>query len=168
MTRAFYQFCANAITREGYFLHKYRLDGSQGSSWHPWALKGKRQFPIQEDETALVLWALWQHFETYRDVGLKSLYRPLVVRAASFMLRYRDERTGLPLPSYDLWEERKGIFTFTCASIYGGLTAAANFAEAFGEFELGLCVTQVAGAIKVAMETHLFTSMGVLYGERSS
>jgi glucoamylase len=110
------------ITREGYFLHKYRPHGSQGSSWPPWVLGGQRQFPIQEDETALVLWALWKHFETYRDVEfIKPLYRPLIVRAANFMLRYRDERTGLPLPSYDLWEERKGILTCTCAAVYSGL-----------------------------------------------
>ncbi|MGH8069483.1 MAG: glycoside hydrolase family 15 protein [Candidatus Entotheonellia bacterium] len=122
MTRAFYQFCAKAITREGYFLHKYRPDGSQGSSWHPWVLDGNRQFPIQEDETALVVWALWQHFETYRDVEfIKPLFRPLITSAADFIVRYRDQGTGLPLPSYDLWEERRGILSFTCAAVYGGL-----------------------------------------------
>jgi len=101
VTRAFSQCCARAITREGYFLHKYRPDGPPGSSWHPWALDGQRQFPIQEDETALVIWALWRHFEVHRDVEfIKPLYRPLIVAAADFMVRYRDERTGLPLPSY--------------------------------------------------------------------
>ncbi len=122
VTRAFYQFCAKAITREGYFLQKYRPDGSQGSSWHPWVLDGNRQFPIQEDETALVVWALWQHFETYRDVEfIKPLFRPLITSAADFIVRYRDQGTGLPLPSYDLWEERRGILSFTCAAVYGGL-----------------------------------------------
>jgi glucoamylase len=158
VTRAIYQFCATTITREGYFLHKYRPDGSQGSNWHSWVLGGKRQFPIQEDETALVLWALWRHFTTYRDVEfLKPLYRPLIVRAANFMLRYRDECTGLPLLSYDLWEERKGILTFTCAAVYGALMAAAHFAEAFGELERAMRYWGAAGAIKVAMETYLFS-----------
>jgi GH15 family glucan-1,4-alpha-glucosidase len=158
VTRTIYQFCATTITRAGYFLHKYRPDGSPGSSWHPWGLGGKRQFPIQEDETALVLWALWQHFMAYRDVEfIKSLYRPLIVRAANFMLRYRDECTGLPLPSYDLWEERQGIFSFTCGAVYGGLMAAAQFAEAFGELERALRYRQAAGAIKTAMEMHLFS-----------
>jgi glucoamylase len=158
VTRAFYQFCAAAITREGYFLHKYRPDGSPGSSWHPWALDGQRQFPIQEDETALVIWALWQHFEVYRDVEfIKPLYRPLITAAADFMMRYRDERTGLPLPSYDLWEERKGVHTFTCAAVYGGLMAAANFTEAFGEVDLAERYRQAASAIKAGMETHLYS-----------
>ncbi len=158
VTRAFYQFCAQAITREGYFLHKYRPDGSPGSSWHPWALDGQRQFPIQEDETALVIWALWRHFEVHRDVEfIKPLYRPLIIAAADFMVRYRDERTGLPLPSYDLWEERRGVLTYTCAAVYGGLMAAAHFAGAFGETELAEQYRQAAGAIKAGMETHLFS-----------
>jgi GH15 family glucan-1,4-alpha-glucosidase len=101
--------------------------------------------------------ALWKHFETYRDVEfIRPLYRPLIMRAANFMLRYRDGPTGLPLPSYDLWEERKGILTFTCAAVYGGLMAAANFAEAFGEVELAKRYRQAASTIKAAMERHLF------------
>ena len=33
-----------------------------------------RSLPIQEDETALVVWALWQHFYRYRDI---EFIRPL-------------------------------------------------------------------------------------------
>jgi GH15 family glucan-1,4-alpha-glucosidase len=102
-----------------------------------------------------VLWELWQHFEAYRDVEfIKPLYRPLIIAAADFMVRHRDERTGLPLPSYDLWEERKGVHTFTCGAVYGGLMAAANFTEAFGEVELAERYRQAADAIKAGMETH--------------
>ncbi|NBB83382.1 MAG: hypothetical protein GVY28_08245, partial [Alphaproteobacteria bacterium] len=46
---------------------------------------------------------------------------------------FRDPATNLPLPSYDLWEERWGIHAFTVASVYAGLTAAANFAVCFGD-----------------------------------
>ena len=49
------------------------------------------------------------------------------------MMNYRDRKTGLPLPSYDLWEERQGVLTFTVSAVYGGLIAAASFTEAFGE-----------------------------------
>jgi GH15 family glucan-1,4-alpha-glucosidase len=64
------------------------------------------------------------------------------------MLRHGHEHTGLPLPSYDLWEEPNGIFTFTCAAVYGGLTAAANFADAFGESDRALRYRQAAKASK--------------------
>ena len=49
------------------------------------------------------------------------------------MVSYRDEETGLPAASYDLWEERRGILSFTVAAVFGGLTAASLFCEVFGE-----------------------------------
>ena len=42
---------------------------------------------------------------------------------------------SLPKPSYDLWEERYGIWTYTVASVYGGLMAGAYFTELFGDYE---------------------------------
>jgi glucoamylase len=134
LTRPLFQFCADVITREGFLLHKYNPDRSVGSSWHPWTADGHRQFPIQEDETALVLYALWLHFAANRDVEfLKPLYRPLVKKAGDFLATFRDPATGLPRPSYDLWEERHGVHAFTCGAVYAGLMSAANLVEAFGE-----------------------------------
>ena len=37
------------------------------------------------------------------------------------------------LVSYDLWEERLGVHSFTVASVYGGLMEASNFTRLFGE-----------------------------------
>ena len=54
-------------------------------------------------------------------------------KAGDFMASYREPRTRLPAPSYDLWEERRGILSFTCAAVYAGLRAAAAFARCFGE-----------------------------------
>ena len=56
VARSFYTFCQKVITDEGFFYHKYNPDGSPASSWHPWVMKGQRSMPIQEDETALVVW----------------------------------------------------------------------------------------------------------------
>lgn len=134
IARWFYTFCQHVITDEGYFYHKYNPDGSPASSWHPWVLKGEQSMPIQEDETALVVWALWRHYYRYRDIEfIRPLWVDIVQKAADFMARYRDERTGLPLPSYDLWEERWGVHAFTVATVYGGLKAARNFAVCFGD-----------------------------------
>ena len=52
----------------------------------------------------------------------------LVRPAADFMVQFRDPDSKLPLPSYDLWEERWGVHAFTVATVYGGLKAARNFA----------------------------------------
>jgi GH15 family glucan-1,4-alpha-glucosidase len=115
------------------------------------------QIPIQEDETALVIWALWRHFQRYRDVeDIQGLYGRLVKKAAAFMIRYRDPRTKLPLPSYDLWEERRGVMTFTCAAVIGGLHAAAEFAYIFGETALATQYEQAAQEIRQGMDQHLW------------
>jgi GH15 family glucan-1,4-alpha-glucosidase len=98
-------------------------------------LDGKAVLPIQQDETALVLWALRQHFLIYRDVELiKDLYTPLIIQPARWMLEHRDHH-GLPRPSWDLWEERRGIHTFTVAATIGGLQAAADFARDMGALD---------------------------------
>ncbi len=157
ISRNYFNFCAKLIEKEGYFLHKYTPSGSVASSWHPWQKDNKRQLPIQEDETALVIWALWKHYEIWRDIEfIKPLYRPLIKNAADFMMNYRDAKTGLPLPSYDLWEERQGVLTFTTAAVYGGLRAAANFTEAFGEIELSRAYREGADRMRVAMDEYLF------------
>jgi glucoamylase len=52
---------------------------------------------------------------------------------ADFLVDFRDPETGLPLPSYGLWEEKRGVLSWTAAATWGGLEAGANFAEAFGE-----------------------------------
>nr|MBI2903885.1 glycoside hydrolase family 15 protein [Chloroflexota bacterium] len=157
LARAFYQFCARALSREGYLLHKYNPDGTLASSWHPWYRDGRKDVPIQEDETALVLWALWEHFARYGDIEFtKPLYRALIAPAADFLARYRDPETGLPLPSYDLWEERYGVLGWTAAAVWAGLTAAANFAEAFGETDRAGRYRQAAGELKAGLEAHLW------------
>ncbi len=158
LARWFYQFCSQVITAEGYFLHKYNPDGSPASSWHPWVLKGQQSMPIQEDETALVVWALWRHYYRYRDIEfIRPLWVDIVQKAADFMARYRDPRTGLPLPSYDLWEERWGVHAFTVATVYGGLKAAHNFAVAFGDRRRAETYGKAAEEVKAGAAKYLFS-----------
>jgi GH15 family glucan-1,4-alpha-glucosidase len=155
--RNFFRFIAQLLQPEGCLLHKFNPDGTLASSWHPWYDEGQPQLPIQEDSTALVLWALWQHFVLYRDLDLiKGLYRPLIKKAADFMCRYRDPQTGLPAPSYDLWEERKGILSFTVGAVFGGLTAASLFCKVFGEDDRAADYQKVATEIRDAASRHLW------------
>ena len=155
--RAFFKFCSDVLTEEGYLLHKYNPDGSFGSSWHPWYARGKAQLPIQEDGMGSVLWALWQSFAG-RDLDcVKELYYPLVVRIADFLEAYRTDN-GLPKPSYDLWEERYGIHTYTTAAVYGGLVSAANFAESFGEHALAQKYNRAADEVREAALQALYSN----------
>jgi GH15 family glucan-1,4-alpha-glucosidase len=158
ITSAFFHFCRRVITDEGYLLHKYTPEGALGSSWQPWLGKdGQPELPIQEDETALVVYALWQHYLLFHEVEfVRPLYRPLVKAAADFMVQFREPHTRLPAPSWDLWEERHGIHAYTVAAVYAGLTAAANFADAFGEEDHAARYRQAAEEIQAATRQYLW------------
>ncbi len=154
---AFYKLCGHLIEKEGYFLHKYNPSGSLASSWHPWFKEQKKQLPIQEDGTALILWALGRHFTIFHDIELmRLLYDSLIKKGADFLMTYRNLDTGLPLPSYDLWEERRGILTFTTATVFGGLVAAARFAEAFGDTSLASEYREGAALMRKGMDKYLY------------
>lgn len=134
VSKRFFEFCSGIIGDKGYFMHKYLPDGSLGSSWHPWIKDGQMQLPIQEDETALVIFALREHYAQSRDLEfLENAYGTLVERAANFLVRYRDTETKLPDASYDLWERKRGISTFTSAAVHGALIAAAELSHVLGK-----------------------------------
>jgi glucoamylase len=160
LTRTFFDLCRRIVHRDGYFLQKYAPDGAVASGWHAsWDVHSKTPLiPIQEDETALVLWALWQHYAEFRDIEFAlRLYQPLIVRCGEFMVKFRDAKTKLPLPSWNLWEDRKGIHTFTCAAVVGGLRAAANFARLFNEISRAESYETAADEITAGMREHLYS-----------
>jgi GH15 family glucan-1,4-alpha-glucosidase len=157
VARQFLTFAHDTISNDGYFLHKYTPDGALAPSWNPWIRDGKKQLPIQEDETALVVWLLARHYDRNRDLDfVRSVYKRLVLQPAEFMIAYRDPETALPLPSFDMWEERRGVFTFTCAAVCAAMTAAAELTSLFNEQERRARYLSVAAEIRDAMVRHLW------------
>lgn len=167
LSRRFLDFCtskavsfnysASILDETGFLMHKYNPDGSVGSSWQPWLEGEEMQFPIQEDETALVIWAIWNHYLIHRDIEvIRPFFSPFVKQAADFLLSFRDDRTGLPLPSFDLWEERRGIFSYTAATVIGGLKAAAALARLFHEDERAEGYANAALQVTAAMDRLLY------------
>lgn len=190
----YFKYINNLLTPGGYFLHKYFAHGSHdanalGSSWHPWIDNfGTEQLPIQEDETALNIFAIWKHYEKFADQEfLKKYWDTLIFPMLNFIGNYRytieyettsitdhvkgypdikkaskfDETfagSKLPRPSYDLWEERRGVTTFTCVSVYAGLKAGAKLSEAFGRSDYAQTFNQYADEVKTATEKHLYDS----------
>ena len=156
LSRNFFRFCEKVITKDGYFLHKYNPTGTLASSWHPSILEGERVLPIQQDETSLVIWSLRRHFQVFRDVEfIKGAYDSLVVQPANWILRYRDHN-GLPQPSWDLWEERRGVHLFTVASTIGALKAAASFAQDMGAYDRASEYNEGAERMRGAMIRHMW------------
>lgn len=157
VTRRFFEFCADVISKDGYLLHKYNPDKSLGSSWHPWFKDGEAQLPIQEDETALVIHALWKHFEQNHDFEfMQEMFEKFVKRAAKFLVKFREEESGLPLASYDPWEENRGVFTYTTACTIAGLNAAAKIANILGHYTHSEQYQSAADTMRQAMLFHLY------------
>ncbi|MBP9758879.1 glycoside hydrolase family 15 protein [Candidatus Dojkabacteria bacterium] len=195
LTDKYFEYSSNLLTPEGYFLHKYYPYGESsaalGSSWHPWVDKiGNYQLPIQEDGTALMLYAMWKHYEKFADQEFLSKYwESMIFPMGNFIGNFRYtlayeisnisefvegfklkdqsedeidvaelafEGTKLPRASYDLWEERKGINTYTCASVYTGLLSAAKLASAFGKGKLYETFYKYAQEVKEATISHLY------------
>ena len=109
--RKFFEFCLRGLHPAGYLNHKYMADGGLGSSWHSYVHDhGVVAPPIQEDETALVLFVFVQFYQLHPDPKLlHDFYSDMVVPMANFLSKYIDPRTGLPAQSYDLWEEKYQI-----------------------------------------------------------
>lgn len=153
----FFEFMADLLDPAGYLMHKYRSDGVLGSSWHPWIINGEPRLPIQEDETATVLFMLWEHYEIHRDIEfVESMYNRFIEPAAEFMCEYIEPLTGLPQASFDLWEEKYGTSTYTAASVYGGLMAAAKFANLLGKDNASRTYQAVAQRMQTAIGDILF------------
>ncbi len=164
VTKNFFLFCQNVLHEDGYLHHRFNSDQSLGSTWHSpsaqfeWLKDKKLQLPIQEDETASVIFALWHHYQVTKDIEfIEDLFKPFIEKAADFLVDFRNKTTMLPMPSYDLWEEVIGISTYTCASVYGGLMAAANFAELLGKRNHMRKYKQAAKEIKKATIDYLFS-----------
>ena len=153
----YFDFCARVLSDEGYLFQHYNPDGSLASNWHSWLVAGQEVLPIQEDSTALTLWALWIHYQSLKDVEfIRPLYSTLIKKAADFLVSYRDPQTLLPLPSYDLWEERYALHTYTVASVIAGLRAAANFAILFRDTSLSEKYHSTADEMTGGIRQHLY------------
>ncbi len=129
----FLSFCTKIVSPNGCILHKFRADGSLGSSWHGWWHNGKEVLPIQEDEIALPVLALADYFfETHKVEQVMDFFNQWGARCLDFLCSYVDESSGLPLPSHDLWEERYGVHAFTVAAVWRAITRGGEVAQRLG------------------------------------
>ncbi len=154
----FFRFCAEALSGSVPWLwQKYNPDGSRGSTWHAMFNPQLRapQMQTQEDETALVIWALAEHAHYCPDGCVERLYTNWARNVADWLATYR-RRDGLPRPSFNLWEESYGIWTFTTAAVVAGLNGAAAMAHAYGTEEEESRFRQAAQAIQEATASKLY------------
>lgn len=122
LSESFYEWTLQAQSPDGSWQQRHYHDGSLAPSWG-----------LQIDEGASILWGMRQHYLVKRDEDFAKKVWPAVELGADFLEAFLDPASGLPRPSIDLWEEREASHTYSSAAVYGGLTAAADFAQHAGE-----------------------------------
>jgi glucoamylase len=137
------EWLINAQSPEGLWLHRHCADGSLAPSW------GLHQI----DETGAVIVALAAAAEAIPQLRSDPSVLRAVKSGADFLCEFRDPKTGLPLPSVDLWEERLATHTYTAAAVAGGLRAAAGIVA---DRAAAHRYANAAGEIREAIETHLW------------
>lgn len=134
--RKFFQFCIDTMDEEGYMKHKYQPDRAIGSTWHPQLHLNRPELPIQEDETAIVIYAIGRYLEVSNDDDfVRNVYATFIKPCTDFMARFIDEKTNLPHASYDLWEQRFATFTYTVFVTMAAFDKAIKIAQRFNKPE---------------------------------
>lgn len=156
----FFEFSRRGMHPSGYIMHKYRADGALGSSWHPYVQPGGIVAPpIQEDETALTLFMFAEFYQKNPEPNLlKEFYASFIVPMADFMTGFVDETTGLPKPSYDLWEQTFLTSTYTTAITHAALLAASDLASAVDDSDNAVKWRSCANDIQTVAHKHLYNS----------
>lgn len=155
----FFEFCKKGMHPAGYLSHKYRADGALGSSWHTFLHQdGVIAPPIQEDETALVLFIFSEYYRAHPSRQLlEAYYQDFIKPMASFLASYIDQETNLPKPSYDLWEEVFITSTYTTSVVYAALLAAADLADIMEDDKLAVSWRSIADDMKLASKKHMYS-----------
>lgn len=108
----------NTQLSNGAWQQRYFLDGKLAPSWG-----------IQIDEIASLIYGIKEHYDYNRKYSFLEEMWPTVKNGVEFLINNIDTETGLPKPSYDLWEERIGEHTYSAGSVVGALNAGAYIAN---------------------------------------
>lgn len=150
LTSETFEFFSKIITPRGNFLHKYTPAGDFGSTWHPVPM-------IQIDETGLPLYSLYNNWKIAKSIWTTGrYYRRLVIPTASYLIKTIDKETGLPISSFDLWEERKGVHTYSACTVYAGLNGAYELSRSLGDYDNANVWKEAAALIRKSILEKLY------------
>ncbi len=162
LSRAFLEFCIPLIRPDRRFLlHKYSPDGTLGATWHPWVHNRLPAVPMQQDETSLTILCGLRHLDATQDESFAARFsQEFLIPTLEFTLEHRDLQTGLPIPSWDLWEERHGIHAYTVATTIAALAHASERPQWIGEELAHLCKLGADAMRDGALEGMIHPSTG--------
>lgn len=118
----FYKWAVMVQEENGSWQQRYHMDGNLGPCWG-----------LQIDETGTILWGMLNHYKYTKSTGFLQEVWGSVKTGADFLKQFLDAETGLPKPSFDLWEERLGEHAYSSAAVCAGLKAAAEIAGILGK-----------------------------------
>lgn len=142
----FYKWAARTQDDDGSWQQRYHMDGNLAPSWG-----------LQIDETGSLIWGMLKHYEALGDKGFLLKMWKCVEKGVEFLIGFRDNETGLPLPSYDIWEERVGEHAYSSAAVYGGICAGIEIGRILGfEGEHTYKWKKAAFELKTAIEKNFW------------
>ncbi|NLD46136.1 MAG: glycoside hydrolase [Clostridiaceae bacterium] len=142
----FYDWAVMTQNDDGSWEQRYYMDGNLAPSWG-----------MQVDETGTLIWGMLKHYEVIKDKGFLQKMWESIRKAVEFLIAFTDNETGLPKPSYDLWEERVGEHTYSSAAVYGGIMAGVEAARILGMTKELICDWErAAKALKEAIGKNLW------------
>lgn len=141
----FYRWCKDAQEPDGGWFQRYHIEKTPGPSWGE-----------QEDQCATILWGIIQHYHLTKDQDfLKELW-PTVKKGIDHLLEKRDRKTGLIGPTFDLWEEKKALHTYTNAAGCAALRESSKAATVIGLDNLSASWLDESRALQNAITTQLW------------
>lgn len=142
----FYKWAVMTQDEDGSWQQRFHMDGNLAPSWG-----------LQVDETGTLIWGMYKHYEVTKNIDfLKEMWGSIKL-GIEFLTGFIDSDTGLPKPSYDLWEERFGEHTYSSAAVYGGIMAGVEVAKILNvPSEIIDKWNEAAQNIKAAMERNLW------------
>lgn len=117
----FYDWAVRTQDENGAWHQRYHMNGTLAPSWG-----------LQIDETGTLLWGMLKHYGVTKDRDFLLRMWDSVKRGVEFLISFIDRDTGLPAPSYDLWEERFGEHAYSSAAVCSGIKAGAEIAGIIG------------------------------------
>ena len=131
----------------GSWQQRYYLNGNLAPSWG-----------VQLDEIASIIYGSWEHYKVTKKVEFLEEMWGTIKAATVYLANNFDEETGLPRPSYDLWEERFGEHAYTAAAVCEAFKCSADMAEILNvDLPLAKLWREEANKLTKAIEDNLWS-----------
>lgn len=167
---------------------------SLGSTWHSYISEsGEEIIPIQQDATNIWLYELSKFLKLNNTKETLNKYSGYIKKLVKFSLKFnflttkltsniaeysigfknkpivnfkQYNKTALPLPSYDIWEQYYGVFTFNALLVYFSLKNSLQILNELGENKLEKEVSDYLIKLKEDISTYLIEDGKFIKGIR--